>query len=209
MAISNFSFSKLPRRTQIIVLAFLILGLGYAFHVYYLSPLQEEVQRIQMEANRLSQEIEQGRLLQARLAEFKKVVANQEARLAQLRRALPDEKETAEIIRQVQQLAVDSKLRLKSFTPQKTINNGFYQDWPILMSIEGNYNRLGDFFAKVSQISRIVNVEDITIRSLESNRGQERTIGATCRARTFVYIDQSSTEKDHASEKTNQVAAAF
>jgi len=180
--------SRLSRSNQFAVLGILAIALCSIFYLYVISPLGIELESVSTEVETLELEIESGEAIKRRLVEIKKEVATQEAKLNELRKILPDEKETAQIIRQVQQLAVDSNLKIKSFTPRTTVNNVFYEDWPILISFEGNYDNLGSFFEKIGDFRRIINVEDINIQAIDEGATRGRTLSATCTATTFVFL---------------------
>lgn len=207
MALQGFSLRRLSDRVQVMLFGVITLGLAGVFYLNFLGPLNDEVSFLKDDIEALRHEIEEGQAVKAQLPHFKRMVEEQQSRLNQLRRVLPDGKETAEIIRRVQELAVESKLKIKSFTPQPTIDNEFYEDWPILVSLEGSYHNLGTFFEKVSQFTRIINVEDINIKALEDASSSGPSIGATCTATTFVYVEEENVHQLQG--QGNEVAAAF
>jgi type IV pilus assembly protein PilO len=182
------AISKLPQQTQILLLTLIIGGFCGIFYVYYVQPLREQVVSLEKKVENLEVQVQKGRLIEARLPEFKQQVREQEQRLNALRQVLPEEKETPEIVRRVEQLAKESRLRIKSFTPKKTVRRDFYEDWPILISLEGNYDSLGVFFEKIGQFTRVINVDNIAIKGLEG-QSQSRTLAATCTATTFVFVE--------------------
>lgn len=189
MALEKISISNLPQRTQLLLFTLVIFGFGLVFYYYYFQPISTELAQLQAEIDALKIEVEKGQIVLTRLPEFKETIRRQEEKLLSLRQILPEEKETAEIIRKIQEFAVESNLRIKSFTPQKTVRNDFYEDWPILIVIEGNYDNLGVFFERVGQFTRIINVDNISIKRVEKNPGKNKTIGATCTATTFVFLE--------------------
>ena len=95
--------SRLSRRNQFAVLAVLAIALCSIFYLYVINPLGIKVESVNTEVEALELEIANGEAIKRRLVEIKKEVATQEAKLNELRKILPDEKETAQIIRQVQQ----------------------------------------------------------------------------------------------------------
>lgn len=183
------SFGQLSKQAQMNILGVLLLVMCALFYLYMISPISAELNAIEMEIDGLNREIEQAQIVQVQLTRIKSAVADQEARLAELREVLPDEKETAEIMLQVQQLAVSSDLKIRSFTPRPTVNNVFYEEWPILISLEGNYHNLGSFFERISGFTRIINIEDLNIQAVDENSTRERSLSATCTATTFVFIE--------------------
>jgi Tfp pilus assembly protein PilO len=189
--------AKLPKETQLYILGALMLALVGVFYQYMISPLRTDISVLKVEIEKLKTEVEAGQVVRNQIAALKQAVSRQERELDQLKQVLPERKETAAVIRQVHQLAVDSRLRIKSFTPQSTINNGFYEDWPILIAMEGNFFTLGSFFEKVGMFQRLINVENISIQTLEQEDNQSpNSIRATCTATTFVYVEPQDPEEE-------------
>ncbi len=184
--------ADLPQQQQI-MLAVVAVGVLFTVWYYMISPAATEVEGLQASNAALTTEIENAQVAAARLPQFQEEAEKLEQDLEAKRAKLPDEKETAEIVRQVQQLAEDSNLELKNFTPQGTVRYEFYEDWPIRMSIEGSYRNLGLFFQKVAQFERLINVSDIEINALNST-DEGRTISATCTATTFVFLEDAVPE---------------
>jgi type IV pilus assembly protein PilO len=173
---------------QLGVSLFLALLIGGVFWWQYLSPAMEEEKQKTTRLEGLEREIRALEVTANKLAEFQREVALLEAKLETLKRILPPEKETPDLMRKVQSLASQSSLLIKTFTPGQTVNKEFYQEWPINMSVEGNYHNLGIFFDRVGRLSRLVNIGNIKITS----RGEQtvsNTINASCVATTFVYVE--------------------
>lgn len=190
MAISGLSLSDTPVRQQLLLYALILIGGGYFFYAWYLQPLRETSLRQEQTLETLRAQVQQAKLVQAQLPQFKQEVARQRSRLERFKATLPSEKETPELMKRLQELAETNHLNIKTFTPQQTVRQDFYADWPIQMSLEGNFHNLGEFFERVGRMNRLMNVGDLTIRSLEESEGRERTIAATCTATTFVFLEE-------------------
>ena len=173
---------------QLGVSLFIALVIGGLFWWQYLSPAMEEEQTKTAQLDTLKREIAALEVTANKLAEFQREVALLEAKLETLKRILPPEKETPDLMRKVQSLASQSSLLIKSFTPGATVNKEFYQEWPITMTVEGNYHNLGIFFDRVGRLSRLVNIGNIKITS-RSEQTVSNTISASCVATTFVYVE--------------------
>ena len=180
-------------KRQIFLLGILAAGVLFLFYNYYLNPMRSRVAAMDNRIQTLSLQVQQARAVQARLPELQEQIRQADARLKELQQVLPTEKETAEVVRLVQELAEGSNLHLKSFTPQQTVQNGFYQDWPILLSLEGTFDNLGIFLERVSAFERVINVDNLSVRPLaEEARTRTKTIAATCTATTYVFQGDSS-----------------
>ena len=187
MALSNFKLENLPRRIQIAIIAILAIGLAVVFYMYFLKDMMAIRSGLQAEIARLEQEVAKATAIEAQLAQFKSELKELDVRLAELRRILPAEKETPEVLRNVQLMAAESNLKIVRFVPQQVSPRAFYSDWPIAMEIQGSYNALGKFFEKIGQFTRIINVDNISIKGIEGSTDPTRTLNSNCTATTFVY----------------------
>ena len=181
---------ELPEQQQIMLAVLAAAALG-AFWYYLIFPVSAQMEALDQRVNELLVEVETAQAIAARRPQFEADVQELSGQLDELKKVLPDEKETAEIVRRVEQLAVESDLSIRSFTPQATVAYEFYEDWPIRMSLEGSYNNLGLFFQRVANFQRIINVDNIEIKVL-SNSDPDRTISATCTATTLVLLEQGT-----------------
>jgi type IV pilus assembly protein PilO len=182
------ALTRMSLAGQLGVSLFLALLIGGVFWWQYLSPAMEEEKQKTARLEGLQREIRALEVTANKLAEFQREVALLEAKLETLKRILPPEKETPDLMRKVQSLASQSSLLIKTFTPGQTVNKEFYQEWPINMSVEGNYHNLGIFFDRVGRLSRLVNIGNIKIAS-RGDQTVSNTITASCVATTFVYVD--------------------
>jgi type IV pilus assembly protein PilO len=183
----NF-YTRLSTAGQLGV-SLLIAGvIGGVFYWQYFGPaLQEEKDKIARLSN-LKREIAALEVTANKLQDFQREVALLEVKLETLKRILPPEKETPDLMRKVQSLAAQSNLGIKKFTPGATVKKEFYEEWPISMDVGGSYHNLGIFFDRVGRLSRLVNVGNIKIAS-RTEQSVSNTITASCVATTFVYIE--------------------
>jgi type IV pilus assembly protein PilO len=205
--------TKLPLMGQLavaVVLAALIGGLFY--YLQWQDMVAQEDQKT-TELSALQSDIRNLEVTANKLQEFQREVALREAKLEMLKRILPADKETPELMKKVQDLATQSSLSVKKFNPGATVNKEFpvegapppkpgapapkpgqgqsaeyYQEWPINIDVTGTYHNLGMFFDRVGRLSRLVNVGTIRIKNQLTPR-PSNTIQVSCIATTFVYVE--------------------
>jgi type IV pilus assembly protein PilO len=158
----------------------------------YWSPAVEEEKTKTTQLENLRREIRALEVTANKLQEFQREVALLEAKLETLKRILPPEKETPDLMRKVQALASQSNLLVRKFNPAPTVNKEFYQEWPIAVDLEGSYHNLAIFFDRVARLSRLVNVGNLKIKS-RPNQSVSNTIAVSCTATTFVYVEPPPT----------------
>lgn len=168
------------------VLAAIICG---AFWYFWYSPALEEESRKTTQLEALQREIRALEVTANKLQEFQREVQLLEAQLETLKRILPPEKETPDLMRRVQSLASQSRLNIKTFTPAAEVMKDFYKEVPINVDVEGTYHDLGQFFDRVSRLARLVNMTNVKVKA-QANQTGSNTIAASGVATTYVYVDK-------------------
>jgi type IV pilus assembly protein PilO len=193
MALRDYKFENLSPTVQLAVFLALILVLGGAFYSLYLREMVEERDALKTEVDNLETSVAQATAVENQLKRFKQELAQLEQRLAALREVLPADKETPSVLRSVQEMASDSRLKILKFNPKPVVPRAFYSDFPILVEVQGNYNALGGFFEKIGGFARIINVGDINIKGVQGSSNPALTLSATCTATTFVFMEETVT----------------
>lgn len=169
----------------------LILGglIYFGAHHYLLKPRQAEIARLESELSTLQAKIQEGRAAKAQLPQFRAEVARLELELDKLLRILPARRNTPELMRRLRDLTEQGNFDLQRFTPGNEIEQEFYNEWPIAVSLQGSYHNLALLFDRVSRFSRIINIEGLRIDMARPGGDPAHTIGASFTAKTFIYKD--------------------
>jgi type IV pilus assembly protein PilO len=190
----NISLTKLPWYGQIG--AFLVLGAAGVglFYNYYELPARADIAQREVTLKSLRADVVKGQTTEKKLPQFRAQVAELEDRLASLSEVLPEEKDGADLLRQMQSTAVQSSLVIKSFKPAPVVMRQMHAEWPISLELDGTYHNLAQFFDRIGKFARIVNVSSLSIKGRE--KGDTRnTITASCVATTFVLLEKPAPKK--------------
>jgi len=182
------SLTKLPLAGQLGVSLLLAAIMGGAFYYFWYSDKLDEEKAKRAKLEQLQIDIRKLEVTANKLQEFQREVQLLEAKLETLKRILPPERETPDLMRRVQYLAAQSNLVIRRFTPATPVTKDFYQEVPINVDVEGTYHMLGQFFDRVSRLSRLVNMGSIKIHS-QAAQTASNTIAASAVATTFVYVE--------------------
>lgn len=121
----------------------------------------------------------------AELEKFQAKMQEAEAQFKIAMRALPEKEEIPSLLTNVSKSGQDVGLEFLLFEPKPETKKEFYAEIPVAMNIRGDYHNLAVFFDKVARLSRIVNINNITI-----NRGKEiRDLSASCTAVTYKFVE--------------------
>ncbi len=182
------ALTKLPLAGQLgisVALGALIFG---GFYMFWWSDAMKEETAKKAKREALQKEIRALEVTANKLQEFQREVQLLEAKLETLKRVLPPERETPDLMRRVQSLASQSFLTVRKFTPTTPIQKDFYQEVPINMELSGTYHNLGLFFDRISRLSRLVNVRNLKLKAT-AKATASNTIEAAGQALTYVYKD--------------------
>jgi len=164
----------------------LAVAIYFAGNHYLLKPRQLELQNLDGKLAELQAKIQEGRAAKAQLPQFRQEVARLELELDKLLRVLPARRNTPELLRRIRDLTEQGDFDLRRFTPGNFIDQEFFSEWPIAVSLDGTYHNLALLFDRVSRFSRIVNIEGLRVNAVRGRDGQH-TISASFTAKTFVY----------------------
>ena len=189
------AFGKLKWQSQVLIVVLVCVGLLGVVWYFVLSPISSEIETKTAQVSDLQAKVDRALVLKATYEKFKKEALALEARLEELKRVLPQDKEIEQILSQVQASARDAGLRIQQGVSKPVVDKDVYSEWPIEMQVLGTYHNLGAFFERLRQLPRIVNIGKLRIdsRPAVGAEGNPTSIGATYEAMTFVYRELAET----------------
>ncbi len=173
----------------------LALGLGLSLIVFALyhfklsEGTRDEIAKAESQKADLEQKIAEGKAAKAKLPQFREQVSRLELELEKLLRILPARKNTPELIRRIRVLTQQAGFNLRVFDPaERLVDREFFKVWNIKLDLSGGYHELALFFDRVSRLSRIINIDNLTVTA---NRNQTNaSLTARFTAKTFIYKDE-------------------
>jgi Tfp pilus assembly protein PilO len=198
----ELSLTKLPWYAQLGAFIALAVGGVVAFYFYYEKPARAEMVGRQNQLRAITSDITKGQNTARQLDDFKAQVTDLEGRLDNLEAVLPEEKDAADLLRSMQNVAMQSNLTITSFKPAAVVTQTLHAEWPISLELTGTYHNLATFFDRVGKFTRIVNISGLVIAG-ESRPAPNATISAKCVATTYVLLD-AATAAAKASAKTKK-----
>ena len=178
----------------LILIALCIFGVQY----FFVNDIEAQIKSADSQIVELDKKIEQGRAAERKLPQFREEVRRLELELEKLRRILPSTRNTEELIKKIKSLVDQGDFILRKLTfpklnpNQKGQGGEPYAEWPISVSVDGRYHNLAILFNRLSNFSRIINVEQINIAALSDQT--VRTISSDFVAKTFVYVEPKEPE---------------
>lgn len=130
---------------------------------------------------------------------IKKQLIDTQQSFGALLKQLPSKSEMDALLTDINQAGLGRGLQFELFRPGAEVTTGVFTEQPITLKVTGNYDDLGKFASDISQLPRIVTLNNIGVIP---DKGGVLTMEAT--AKTYRYLD----EEELAAQKRAQTAAA-
>jgi len=112
-----------------------------------------------------------------------------------MKRQLPNKTDIESLLVDLSQTSVASGLEVKFFKPDSEVPREFYAEYPINISVTGQYHQFGQFVSGLAALPRIVTLSKINIADISENTSSTtRQFGKRLKmdliATTYRYIDE-------------------
>ena len=172
-----------PVKALLIIVAFAAcIGGGYWFHI---KNLQTSLASVVADEETLRTELETKAVLAANLESYRQQLVDMEESFGALLRQLPGETEVPGLVDDITIQGIGSGLEFSSIRLEQEVQQEFYIELPINISVMGDYHDFGAFVSGVASLSRIVTLHDFEI---STGTGPTRTdLQMSITARTYRY----------------------
>ncbi|MHC1698466.1 MAG: type 4a pilus biogenesis protein PilO [Geobacteraceae bacterium] len=181
--------AKLPNKQKIALLILLLLAVFAALFFLLIQPKYKELKGLEEQLARLQQQVQENRILAARLPilqkEYDQLTRQLEAALTEL----PNQKEIPKLLTSVTDEGKKAGLDFLVFRPQAEQPKDFYAAVPVDITVSGKFSSVGNFFAAVGNLPRIMNISNVNFSDIKSS-GNETSLKVTCLATTFRFLEK-------------------
>lgn len=192
------NWPALPKLGALVILLVLLVFAGYWFDWKgQLETLASARQKEQQLRDSFLDKKRQAVNLEA----YRSQLAEIEESFGEMLKQLPNKSEMEALLTDINQAGLGRGLQFELFRPAPgETASEFYAELPITIKLSGNYHDIGAFASDVSQLSRIVTLNDVAL-SVDKDGGL--LLDAT--AKTFRYLDDSevAAQRKAARDATN------
>lgn len=147
-------------------------------------PKYEKIGNLEKEFTDLDSQLQIAKRKAAQLKRFRAMLKEAQGQFELAKRKLPQAKEIPDLLANITASGQASGLEFYLFDPQGEVAKGFYAEIPVSISVQGDYEKVAQFFNKLAGLSRIVNIRNIKMRPSED------ALGTTCTAVTYMFIEE-------------------
>ncbi|MDD5057048.1 MAG: type 4a pilus biogenesis protein PilO [Sideroxydans sp.] len=134
---------------------------------------------------------------------IKKQLINTQQSFGALLKQLPSKSEMDALLTDINQAGLGRGLQFELFRPGAEAPTGVFTEQPIAIKVSGNYDDLGNFASDISQLPRIVTLNDI---SITPSIGGALSMEAT--AKTYRYLDEEELAAQKKASKASKPSGA-
>jgi len=183
MALAD-QLAKLPIAARVGVGAAVLALTGVAYYVVFYGDLASAIQAAKSREAQLSAELAEARKAEFAYQKDLAELADRQQRQRELNKVLPVASEYPAFLSAVQNVANVAGVELISWTPSPEVPDQFFVRVPMKLEIAGRYHQIAKFFNGVSQLDRIINLENVNLGRPEI-RGEDVFIHAEVLATAF------------------------
>ncbi len=181
--------AKLPNKQKIIILVALLLAVAALSFFFLIKPKYTELNDLKVKLDTLQQQIQKDRQVAANLPLLLKEYDKLNRELAAALTELPNQKEIPALLTSVTDEGKKAGLDFLVFKPGNEVKLDFYASVPVDITVAGSFKSVGDFFAAVGSLPRIVNISNVNFSDIKS-AGERTVLKVTCLATTFRFLDK-------------------
>ena len=188
-------FNEMSVATRLLVL--IVVGALLSAVVYYMwfNPKIQTNTDLKTKIADKNRENEILRPYESKLQQLTRDMAILEQQIEREKKVVPDDKDADQFIRLLHDTAATSGIEIRRYTALPVANHEFYSDVPFAIDIDGPYYSVLNFFQRVSELERIVNIDNLQMTNTKNTSPAKvkgtysyapgETVVASCTATTF------------------------
>jgi type IV pilus assembly protein PilO len=186
---------KLPNKQKAAILGAIVVLIGAGIFFGLIQPKLKQLKALQGQLDGLRVQVTESKKIADNLPRYKNEYAQLNKELENALTELPNQKEIPSLLTSITSAGKGAGLDFLIFKPKPEEPKDFYSVVPVDISVSGSYAGVGNFFAAVGNLPRIVNISNVTFSTPQSGSG--KTIyKINCLATTFRFLDKKEIKDD-------------
>ena len=184
-------FEKIERLTKVqrLLISFgaLFIIIGTFVYFSYL-PKFKKIGVIKKELKQVEKDLNKAKLNAKQINRYRLMMKESRVKFNTVIKALPDKQEIPSLLANISKSGQDVGLKFLLFQPKPEIEKGDFAEIPVSIKVVGNYHSVALFFDRVANLTRYVNIKDISMAPQKV--GNE--LLTKCTAVTYKFIEEPS-----------------
>ena len=180
----NDQLAKLPTVARVGVGLAVLALTGVAYYVIFYGELASAIDAAKSRETQLNADLSEARKAEFAYQKDLAELTERQQRQRELNKVLPVASEYPAFLSAVQNVANVAGVELVAWTPSPEVPEQYYVRVPMKLEIAGRYHQIAKFFYGVSQLDRIINLENVNLSRPEV-RGEDVIVHAEVLATAF------------------------
>ncbi|WP_051168095.1 type 4a pilus biogenesis protein PilO [Marinospirillum minutulum] len=176
-----------PDSVKIFSLICIVAGVVFASHWLLLSNYKEELNLARQEQTQLLEDYRLRSFQAANLPAYQQQMRIMEETFSGLLAFLPTGNEIPRLLDDIQQLAGTQRLEILELNLKDAEDNNFYSQLPFELVVRGDFHRLANFMAGMSNLDRIITLHNFTLKPVKPGSS---SLNLVVDAQTYRYDQQ-------------------
>ena len=164
------SFREMPWYVQVLVfflLAVVIVAAGEWLSISPVKTARDNLAQLNQQQQTLQQQVTSLEVYRRRYSEFKAETEAAQKQLDTLQAIVPEEKDLDNFIKMVQGAAQGAGIEIRRMSADAVVPKDYHYEMPFQIDVDGPYFAVLDFFSRLSRLSRIINVGDLSFSGMK------------------------------------------
>jgi type IV pilus assembly protein PilO len=188
-------FFKLSLKEKAAVVVLIIVLICAAFYFSFEKSKIGEINILNEKVENLKKDVASAKKFSDNLSALQKEYQTLNMELEEALVELPKTGEIPSLLTSISGEAKESGLEVLTFKPGAEEPKDFYAELPVTIRLGGTFQNTGDFFAKVANLPRIVNITDISVTDVKADNKKAVRLTTTCTATTFRFLEKAVDNK--------------
>ncbi|MCG9720434.1 type 4a pilus biogenesis protein PilO [Shewanella sp. Isolate7] len=184
-----------PTQVKVVFASFLAIIIFVAGYFLFVSDAIDVLKGEQDKEITLRDDFKAKYQLAANLKLYREQLAVMEVQFAELLKMLPSQNEMPGLLDDLTFVATESGLGIQSLEWQEEIQRDFYIEFPISMSVTGDYHEMGHLVSGVAKLPRIVSLHDFVIKRSDSGELAMEILAKTYRFKEGAQVPKGKAAK--------------
>ncbi len=186
-------FVKAPPTVKFGGLGITVVLLTVANYFLVIQPTEKAINGQISQRRKLDLELAEKSEIAQNLNERRREMDVLEQKLSEALTELPEKRDIEELLAQINDIGKKSGLEISSVTPGKeSVGSGdFFARIPLKMTVSGNYHEIALFLQEMSNMRRIVNINNIKLGAA-ALKNEKVVLQSSFLATTFRFVEQKS-----------------
>lgn len=201
--------AKLENPIKFLLMICVFVVTIFAGYFFDTSEQLSEIETLKIKETELREQFLEKKRQAVNLKAHKEQLKEIETAFGTLLRQLPNQSEMDALLNDVNQAGVGKGLTFDLFRPTTVEKfTEFYAEQPVTISVTGKFNEFGAFAEEISRLSRIVNMDEINIKTKNSSeaiiKGEPPELVMDAVVRTYRYLDPKEIEAQKSKSSRNK-----